>query len=59
MRFAEATAAERARSRTRSAMSSEAEKKRLEAKHQAIINELLKQPDNRTCCDCGEKGRWP
>ena len=35
---------------------SDAEKKRLEAKHQAIINELLKHPDNRVCADCGEKG---
>jgi hypothetical protein len=38
---------------------SEADKKRQQQKHEAIIAELLKQPENRTCADCGEKGAPP
>jgi len=37
-------------------MASAADKKRQDEKHWKIIEELLKHPDNRTCCDCGEKG---
>ncbi|KAJ2607969.1 Gtpase activating protein [Coemansia sp. RSA 1365] len=35
------------------------EKKRLAEKHSKILAELVKQPDNSTCADCGAAGtRW-
>ncbi len=32
------------------------DKKKLDQKHNEILLELLKQPDNKVCCDCPEKG---
>ena len=39
-------------------MSSQAdkEKKRLQQKHEKILNELLSQPENSVCADCGQTG---
>lgn len=39
-------------------MATAADKKRLEQKQAAILNDLLARPENKVCADCGEKGMF-
>ncbi|KAJ1889189.1 hypothetical protein LPJ66_008168 [Kickxella alabastrina] len=34
------------------------EKKKLAEKHNKMLAELAKQPDNSTCADCGASGKY-
>ena len=33
-----------------------ADKKKIDAKNNQILADLLNRPENRVCCECGEKG---
>ena len=36
---------------------SERERKKMAEKNEKILQELLKEPENRVCADCGQKGK--